>query len=207
LPALFFWPLHFLSYSLQLLITLLVSWSFLNDFEYQCHKLPRICSVWRNHNLVLSSFMIYHNGCNIWSRNSLPFRITWYHPGYKRSSCWSTYAWRVVFFVDHPLSFYFWPLYCLLLWFTDSDYPYGILAIVLSSLIYGFWLPLWYLGHCIVSFSDLQILITPMVSWPLHCLLWFTDSDYPYGILAIVLSTSLIYGFWLPVWYLETFLM
>jgi hypothetical protein len=93
-----------------------------------------------------------------------------------------------------------WLLYCLL-WFTDSDYPYGILTIALSPLIYGFWLPLWYLDHCIV-FSDLQILITPMVSWPLYCLLWLTDSDYPYCILPIVLS-SLTYRFWLPLWYLD----
>ena len=28
--------------------------------KYQCHKLPRICSVCRNHNPTLSSFMTYH---------------------------------------------------------------------------------------------------------------------------------------------------
>ena len=31
---------------------------------YLCHKLPRICSVCRNYNLVLSSFMTYHRLCN-----------------------------------------------------------------------------------------------------------------------------------------------
>jgi len=32
--------------------------------EYLCQKWPRICSVCRNHNSVLSSFMNYHRFCN-----------------------------------------------------------------------------------------------------------------------------------------------
>jgi hypothetical protein len=105
------------------------------------------------------------------------------------------------------------------LWFTAFDHPFGILVIVLSvcdllllntplvfwslycvSVIYCFWLPLWYFGHCIVC-------------------LWFTAFDYPFGILVIVLSVfdlllltthfvfwslyylSVIYGSWLPLWY------
>jgi hypothetical protein len=32
--------------------------------EYLCHKWPRICSVCRNHNPVLSSFMTYQQVCN-----------------------------------------------------------------------------------------------------------------------------------------------
>jgi len=32
--------------------------------EYLCHKQPRICSVCRNHNLVLYLLMIYHWVCN-----------------------------------------------------------------------------------------------------------------------------------------------
>jgi hypothetical protein len=58
----------------------------------------------------------------------------------------------------------------VLLWFTDSDYPFGI-----------FW-PL-----CCLSFFDLPILITPLVSFG-HC----------------VVCPSLIYGFWLPLLYLQT---
>jgi hypothetical protein len=52
------------------------------------------------------------------------------------------------------------------LWYTDSDYPFGI-----------FW-PLCCL------FFDIQILITPLVSFG-HCVV-----------------CSLIYKFWLPLWYL-----
>ena len=55
-----------------------------------------------------------------------------------------------------------------------------------SSLIYGFWLPRWYL--------------LPIV---LPVLLWYTDSDYPLVSFAhCVICSSLIYGFWLPLWYL-----
>ena len=84
------------------------------------------------------------------------------------------------------------------LWYADSDYPFGI-----------FW-PLCCL------FFDIQILITPLVSFG-HCVvcsliyrfwlppfdiqilitsLWYTDSDY----------LPLIYRFWLPLWYHQTLL-
>ena len=52
--------------------------------------------------------------------------------------------------------------------YTDSDYPFGI-----------FW-PL-----CCLSFCDLRILITHLVSFD-HC----------------IVCLSVIYGFWLPFWYL-----
>ena len=32
--------------------------------EYLCHKRPRTCSICRNHNLALSSFMTYHRVCS-----------------------------------------------------------------------------------------------------------------------------------------------
>ena len=56
----------------------------------------------------------------------------------------------------------------VLLWYTDSDYSLGI-----------FW-PL-----CCLFFYDIQILITPLVSFG-HC----------------VVCSSMIYRFWLPPWYL-----
>ena len=93
----------------------------------------------------------------------------------------------------------------VLLWFTDSDYPsvsFGI-CVVCPSLIYRFWLPLQYLlafvlfvllwftdsdypfsifwPLCYLSFFDLQILITPSVSFGL-----------------CIVCSSLIYRFWLP---------
>jgi hypothetical protein len=113
-------------------------------------------------------------------------------------------------YVVCPLIYVFWlPLWFLLvimlfvLWFTASDYLFGIfwslcclsfdLQILITSLvsfghyvvcpsIYVFWLPLWYL---------LVIMLF---------VLWFTYSDY----LPLV---SLIYVFWLPLWYLQTLLV
>jgi hypothetical protein len=105
----------------------------------------------------------------------------------------------------------------VLLRFTASDYPFGI---------FKFW-PL-----CCLSF-DLRNLITPLVSQILAIVLsvlQFTDSDYPFGIFKLwplcclfsfdlrilitplvssnfghcVVCSSLIYGFWLPFWYLQT---
>jgi hypothetical protein len=108
-------------------------------------------------------------------------------PGFQWGSCYSIFSFMCrSFFVFCPFSFG----HCVVCpWFTDSDYPFGI-----------FW-PL-----CCLSFFDLWILITPLVSFG-HCvvcpsliyrfwlplwyllaivlsvLLWFTDSDYPFGIL------------------------
>ena len=118
----------------------------------------------------------------------------------------------------------------VLLRYTDSDYPFGIFwpsrchfffdililitplvsfghRVVSSSSIYWFWLPLWYLLAIVLSvfiryrdsdysfgicwplccqfFFDIRIQITPLVSFG-HC----------------VICPSLIYGFWLPLWYL-----
>ena len=55
--------------------------------------------------------------------------------------------------------------------FTASDYPFGIFKldnyVVCPSSIYCFWLLLWYLQAwqlCCLSFFDLLLLITPLVS-------------------------------------------
>ena len=180
--------------------------------------------------------------------------------------------------VCSSLIYRFWLPLCLaivlsvLLWFTDSDYPFvwplcclfffdlRILitplfghCVVCSSLIYRFWLPLclaimlsvllWFTDSdypfvwplCCLFFFDLQILITPLfghcvvcssliyrfwlplcLAFVLSVLLWFTDSDYPFvwplcclfffdlQILITslfghcVVCSSLIYRFWLP---------
>jgi hypothetical protein len=111
------------------------------------------------------------------------------------------------------------------LWFKSSDYPFGIFwslyclffdlrllittlvsfgHCIVCSLIYVFWLPLWYLLVIVLSvlwftsfdyhfgifwslyclFFDLRLLITPLVYFG-HCIV-----------------CSLISVFWLPLWYL-----
>jgi len=67
------------------------------------------------------------------------------------------------------MSFFFWPLCCVLHPFTDSDYPIGI-----------FWS-----FYCLSDFNW-RLLIAPLVFskfghwWSV--LFQFTDSDYPFGI-------------------------
>ena len=73
------------------------------------------------------------------------------------------------------LSFFFWPLCCLsflelhhlITPLVSSNSSFG--HCVSCPSIYRFWLPLWYL----------QTLLLAIV---LSVLLWFTDSDYPFGI-------------------------
>jgi hypothetical protein len=88
-------------------------------------------------------------------------------------------------------------------WFPASDYPFGIFwplcclsfdlrllitplvsfghCIVCPSLIYVFWLPLWYLLTIVLS------------------VLWSTSSDYPVGIFWPLCCLS--FFFW-PLWYI-----
>ena len=120
----------------------------------------------------------------------------------------------------------------VLLRYTDSDYPFGILwplccqfffdiqilitplvscghCVVSSSSIYRFWLPLWYLVAIVLS-----------------VLLRYTDSNYPFGIFwslccqfffdirilitplvscgHYVVCSSSICGSWLSLWYIMT---
>ena len=103
----------------------------------------------------------------------------------------------------------FWSLYCLsfhLRLLITSVVSFG--HCIACPFIYGFWLPLWYL----------LVIVLPVLS--------FTASDYPCGIFwslyclsfhLRLLITSVVsfghciacpflYGFWLPLWSLHTFL-
>jgi hypothetical protein len=102
-----------------------------------------------------------------------------------------------------------WPLCCMYI------FDLRLLIIPLVSLIYGLWLPFWYLWFTASDYPfgifDLRLLITPLVSliygfWLPLWYLWFTACGYPFGIfdlrLLITPLVSLIYGLWLPLWYL-----
>ena len=110
---------------------------------------------------------------------------------------------------DYPFGI-FWPLCCMFFFelqiLITSLVSFGHYVVWPSS-IYRFWLPLWYLSAivlsdllrftdydylfvifwplCCLTFFDLQILITPLVSFG-QCVVW----------------PSSIYRFWLPLWYL-----
>ena len=217
-----FWPLCCLSFDIWILITPLVS-------SGHCVVCPLIDGFWLPLWYLLAIVLSV-----LWFMDSdYPFGITW------PLCCLSFDIWILItplvssgHCVVCPLIYGFWlPLWYLLaivlsvLWFMDSDYPFGIfwplcclsfvLSILITSLvssghcvvcplIYGFWLPLWY--HLTIVLS----------------VLWFMDSDYPFGIfwplcclsfdLCILITPlvssghcvvcPLIYGFWLPLWYL-----
>ena len=151
---------------------------------------------------------------------------------------------------DYPFGI-LWPLHCLS--FLDLRLLITPLVscghcIVCRSWIYDLWLPIWYLVAIVLSvllrfttsdypfgilwplyclsFLDLRLLITPLVSCG-HCIFVlprFTISNYPFGILwplyclsflhlqllitplvtcsHCIICPSSIYDFWLPLWYL-----
>jgi hypothetical protein len=83
---------------------------------------------------------------------------------------------------------------------------------VCSSSIYRFWLPLWYLLATVLS-----VLLRYMDSdcpfgifWPLCCLFFYDIRILIASLVSFghcVVCSSSIYGFWLPLWYLQTFLI
>jgi hypothetical protein len=125
---------------------------------------------------------------------------------------------------------FLWAIALSVLRFTASDYTFGIfwplhclsfdLRLLITPLvsfghcivcpsIYGFWLHLWYLLAIALSFlrftaSD----YTFGIFWPFHCL----SFDLRLLITPLVsfghcIVCPSIYGFWLHLWYLHTFLM
>jgi hypothetical protein len=155
--------------------------------EYLCDKWPRICSVCRNHNPVLSSCMTYHRMCSKSNMTGTTCGTT--NPSgahqftrgttYPSGAHQFTPAFSVIrvaqflffcaVFVYYCLSFFLWALQCLCFyWFTTADYP-------LVSSIYDCWLPF--------GIFYLRLLITPWY-------LLFTTADYP--------LVSSIYDYWLP---------
>ena len=197
-----FWPLYCLSCDLPLLITLLVSLG-------HCIVCP----------------VIYHFWLPLWYLLAIVLSVLWFTTSdYPFGIFWSLYCLScdlpplitLLVSLGHcivcPVIYHFWlPLWyplaiaLFVLWFTTSDYPFGIiwplyflscdLPLLITPLvsfghcivcpaIYHFWLPLWYLLAIVLS------------------VLWFTTSDYPFGIFWPLYCLSSIYHFWLPFWYL-----
>jgi hypothetical protein len=104
----------------------------------------------------------------------------------------------------------FWPLCCLT--FFDLQIMITSLVsfghcVVLPSLIYWFWLPLWYLLAIVLSdllrFTDPDYLFG--IFWPLWCLIFFDLQIFINPLVSFghcVVCPSSIYSFWLPLWYL-----
>ena len=186
-----FWPLYCLFFYLRLLITPLVSFGHCVVCSSSIYGfwLP----LWYLVAIVLSVLLLF-------TASDYPYGIFW-------PLCCLFFYLRLLItplvscshcIVCSSSIYGFWlPLWYLvaivlsvLLLFTASDYPFGILwplyclffylrllitpmvsfghCVVCSSSIYGFWLPLWYLVAIVLS-----------------VLLLFTASDYPFGIFKL----------------------
>ena len=218
-----FWPLYYLSFDLQLLITSLIS---------SGHYIvwPLIYSFWLPFGIFWPLYCLTFD---------LQRLITPLVSSGHYIVCPLIYSFWLLLsghYIVCPLIYSFWlPLWYLLaiilsdLWFTASDYPFGIfwplycLTFDLQLLI-----TLWYL--LAILLSDLWFTASDYpfgIFWALHCLSFNLDSDYPFGIfwpfyclsfdlqlLITPLVSSghysvcpLIYSFWLPLWYLLTIIL
>jgi hypothetical protein len=114
------------------------------------------------------------------------------------------------------LSFFCWPLCCL---------SFFHLLLLITSDIFKLFLSFLFWPLCCLSFFHLWLLITSdifklflsFLFWPLCCLSFFhlwllitslTSSNFscPFYFGHCIVCPSVIYGFWLPLWYLQTFL-
>jgi hypothetical protein len=197
------WPLCCLFFDIRILITSLVSCG-------HCVVCPSsIYGFW----LLLSDLVAIVFSVLRYTDSDYPFGILW-------PLCCLSYDIRILITplvscghcVFCPSIYGFWlPLWYLVvivlpvLWYTDSDYPFGILwplcflsfdiRILITPLvscghcvfcpsIYGFWLPLWYLVAIVLP------------------VLWYTDSDYPFGILWPLCFLSFDIRILITLWYL-----
>ena len=188
-----FWPLCCLFlYDIQILITPLVSFGHCVVCSSMIYRFWLITPLVSCGHCVVCSSMIYR---------------FWLHPWYLLAIVFFVILWYTD--SDYTLGI-FWPLCCL--FFYDKQILITPLVsfghcVVCSSMIYRFWLLPWYLlaivlsfllwytdsnytlgifwPLCCLFFYDIQILITPLVSFG-HC----------------VVCSSMINGFWLPTWYL-----
>ena len=205
------WPLYCLFfYDLRLLITSLVSCghciacpSTIYGFWLPLWYLVAIVLsvLLRGHCIVACASTIYGFWLPLWYLVAIVSASTIY-------GFWLSLV-RPLTASDYPFGV-LWPLYCLC--FYDLRLLITSLVscghcIACPSTIYGFWLPLWYLVAIVLSvllrftasdypfgilwplyclsFYDLRLLITPLVSCG-HC----------------IACSSTIYGFWIPLWYL-----
>ena len=95
--------------------------------QSMCHKWPWICSTHRNHNSVLSSIMTYHRVCD-------KSNTTGATCGAPELSPVFSFLCSVLYITVCCFVFFLWSLrWLVLLLFTASDYPFGI--VTLFSLI------------------------------------------------------------------------
>ena len=238
----FFWSLCCLSFNLQLLITSLVSFGHYSCLSFDLQIL--ITSLVSFGHYVVCP-LIYRFWLPLWyllviMLFVLRFTYSDYLFGIFWSLCCLSFNLQLLItslvsfghYVVCPLIYSFWlPLWYLLvimlfvLWFTDSDYLFGIFwslyclsfdlrilitclvsfgHYVVCPLIYRFWLPLWYL--LVIMLFVLRFTYSDYlfgIFWSLCCLSFnlqlLITSLVSFGHYVVC---PLIYSFWLPLWYL-----
>ena len=227
-----FWPLCWLTFfDLQILITPLVSlghcvvspsiyrfwlplWYLLaivlsdrlriTDSDYTFGIFWPLCFLTFLELQILITFLVSFGHCVVWPSSIYRF---WLHLWYLLAIVLSVLLWDT----DSDYLFgIFWPLCCLT--FFDLQIMITTLVsfghcVVCSSLIYWFWLPLWYLLAIVLSdllrFTNSDY--TCGILWPLCCLTFFDLQILITSLVSFghsVVCPSSIYRFWLPLWYL-----
>ena len=227
-----FWPLCCLTFfDLQILITPLVSlghcvvspsiyrfwlplWYLLaivlsdrlriTDSDYTFGIFWPLCFLTFFELQILITFLVSFGHCVVWPSSIYRF---WVHLWYLLAIVLSVLLWDT----DSDYLFgIFWPLCCLT--FFDLQIMITTLVsfghcVVCSSLIYWFWLPLWYLLAIVLSdllrFTNSDY--TCGILWPLCCLTFFDLQILITSLVSFghsVVCPSSIYRFWLPLWYL-----
>jgi hypothetical protein len=221
------WPLYCLSFELRLLITLLIYFG-------HCIVCPLNYGFWLPLWYILTNVLSvlwimapYYPFGICWPLYCLSFALR----------LLITLLIYLGHCIVCPLNYGFWlPLWYMLtnvlsvLWIMAPDYPFGIcwplyclsfeLRLLITLLIYfghcivcplnyGFWLPLWYILTNVLSVLWIMAPDYPFgICWPLYCL------SFALRLLITLLIyfghcivCPLHYGFWLPLWYLHTFLV
>jgi hypothetical protein len=150
--------------------------------------------------VVLSSFITYRPVCN--SNTTVPLENQELVTLPEHMSSPPVFRGVGVVLSNHYCSMWCFVDYCLSL----CTFSFGRCMVCPS--IYGFWLPLWYLlaiAWSVLRFTASDYLFG--IFWPLHGLSFdlrlLITSLVSFGHCVVCPS---IYGFWLPLWYLQTFL-
>jgi hypothetical protein len=102
--------------------------------EYLCPQWPRLCSVCRNHNLIIFSFMTHHrifNKCNTtgatnWAGTAYPFGVHEFILVFSGARVIQPLVFYVVFCISSFVLFLLAIVLPVLLRLMASDYPFGI---------------------------------------------------------------------------------
>ena len=190
-----FWPLYCLFFALRLLIISLVSF----DHCVVCPSLPY--GFWLSHwyllTIVLSVLLCFTASDYLigifWPLYCLFFDLRLTASDYLIGICW-------------PLYCLFFDLQLLIISLVSFDHC------VVCSLIYSFWLSHWYLLTIVLS---VLLCLTASgylfgIFWPLYCLFFFDLQLLVISLVSFdhcVVCSSLIYSFWLSLWYLLTIVL